>query len=310
MPYTYLEKADNVYTIDTNMFDFKHYNSAYIIQGEEIALIDTGLPAQIEAVRAGIKAHGFSTSDISRIFVTHCEHPDHSGNVAVFLKDSPQATVYINPLGLEYLTDPSIEDAKRREVLPSEMAARFGGMEPVPLSRINCVHDDDEIDLGNGDILRVIFTPGHQPSCMALYNQRNQGLFISDTVGNYLADIELNVILTPPRSDIVQTMESLKKLMDLQVDTLYLGHYGIICENPKQVMSEALSKMQQVTDIGTKYVREGKPEIIADKLFEMYMPELERMRSVRGNVIYQYAIQEHLYSMFQAFTKYCMERFH
>ena len=97
-----LERIDNIYVIDTKMYGYDRYMSAYLVKGKEIALIDTGHPRQIESVRAAIKVHGFSISDISYIFVTHCEHLDHGGNVAPILRESPKASVYINPIGLEY----------------------------------------------------------------------------------------------------------------------------------------------------------------------------------------------------------------
>jgi glyoxylase-like metal-dependent hydrolase (beta-lactamase superfamily II) len=87
-----------MYVIDTKMWGFDHYSSAYLVAGKEIALIDTGEPNQIEGVRAGIKAHVISMSDISYIFITHPEHMDHAGNVAPLLKDNPRGNVYINPM--------------------------------------------------------------------------------------------------------------------------------------------------------------------------------------------------------------------
>jgi hypothetical protein len=55
-----VESPKNIFVIDTKMFDFDKYMSAYIVSGKEIALIDTGLPTQIDAVRAGIESHGIS----------------------------------------------------------------------------------------------------------------------------------------------------------------------------------------------------------------------------------------------------------
>ncbi|MFC1901629.1 MBL fold metallo-hydrolase [Chloroflexota bacterium] len=303
-----LDRLNNVYVIDTNMFDLDHYNAAYIVEGKEIALIDTGQPNHIEEVRAGIKAHGFSISDISYIFVTHCEHRDHGGNVAPLLRESPRASVYINPAGLEYLTDPSIEMARLIALNP-ELAARRGGMEPVPPSRIKCLNDGDVFDLGNGEKLRVIFAPGHQPSGMVILEEKNMGLFINDLVGIYLADADAHAHypLSPPRSDHMQAIESLKKLMDLPVDYLYLGHYGIV-DKPKQVMARAIDDMQKLLDIGAKCMREGKLESIASKAYEMILPELEKLRLVRGEALYQYATQHHMASQVKLFAKFCQER--
>lgn len=304
---SFVERLDNIYAVDAKMFGFDHYLSIYLVKGSEIALIDTGLPPQIEAVRAGIKAHGFSVSDISYIFITH-SHPDHCGNVAPLLRESPKAKVYIHPLGSEELIDPSIDSARRKQVLPPKMAARFGEMEPVPQSRIQHLNDGDVFDLGNGEKLKIIFAPGHQSSGIVIFEQKNKGLFINDLVGNYLADAGAHYPLNPPGSDHQQAIQSLKKLMELPIANLYLGHYGIIREGPKQVMARAIDKMQQLLDIGTEYMREGKPESIAGKVYETILPELEKLRPIRGEVLYQYATQEHVSAQVKLFAKYCQER--
>jgi glyoxylase-like metal-dependent hydrolase (beta-lactamase superfamily II) len=306
-PVSFLERLDNIYVIDTKMFDLDQYNAAYLVEGKEIALIDTGMPSQTEAVRAGIKAHGFSISDISYIFVTHCEHFDHSGNVAPLLRESPRANVYINPVGLEYLTDPSIERAVKKGYSTPGMFAKLGEMEPVPPSRIKYLNDGDVFDIGNGEKLRIIFAPGHQPSGIVILEEKNMGLFINDLVGNYFADADAHYPLNPYRSDHKQAIESLKKLMDLPVANLYLGHYGI-CERSQQIMARAINNMQQLLDIGIKYMGEGKPECIASMVYEMILPEIEKLRLVRGEAIYQYASREHVPSQMKLYTQYCQEK--
>lgn len=303
---SFLERLDNVYMIDTKMFGFDHYNSAYLVEGKEIALIDTGLPNQTETVRAAIKAHGFSTGDISYIFITHY-HPDHTGNVAPFLKDSPLASVYIHPGEAHYLTDPSVDEALRKKVLPQEMDARFGHMEAVLPSRIKYLNDGDVFDLGNGERLKVIFAPGHSPYGIAIYEEKNKGLFINDLVGNYLSDANAHYVLNPPGSDHIQAIESLKKLMKLPVANLYLGHYGIV-NKPKEIMSQAIKNMQQLLDIGNKYMREGKPELIADAVYKVILTELKKLRPVRGEAVYQYAAGEHILAQSKLFARYCQEK--
>lgn len=300
------ERHNNVYVIDTKMFGFDNYMSAYIVVGKEIALIDTGLPTQIDAVRAGIKAHGFSVSDISYILITH-SHPDHSGNVAPLLRESPKAKVYVHPLGVEQLVDPSVELAIRKKALPPRMHAKIGELEPVPLDRIQQLNDGDVFDLGNGERLRVTFAPGHQPDGVVLFEEKNKGLFINDLVGNYLPDADAHYALNPPNSDHKQAIQSIQKVIDLPVDYLYLGHYGI-CGNPKQVMTRAIDKMQQLLDIGIKYMREGKPDKIAPEVYKIIMPELEKLRVFRGEELYQYAAKDHIASQAKLFAQYCQEK--
>lgn len=304
----YPERKGNVYCIDAKMFGFDNYMSVFLVKGKELALIDTGVPAYYEAVRSGIKSHGFSLSDISYIFITH-EHRDHTGNVAKVLKESPRANVYIHPRAEIFLTDPSIDDRKRKAVLTPKFNARWAGMEPTPPSRIRFLNDGDVFDLGDDETLKVIYAPGHQPGGLVLYQPKSKGLFINDLVGNYFPDAGAHAVLSPINSDLMQGMDSMKKLMDLPIDNLYLGHYGIVSENPKQVMEQTLRKMQELLEIGKSCMREGKPEKIEGKLREYFTPYLESMRKARGEEIYQYASQEHFPFLVKGFTMYFEKKF-
>ena len=300
----YAERADNVYVIDTKMFGFDNYNAAYLVKGKELALIDTGLPNQYETLRNSIKKHGFSVGDIAYIFVTHCEHPDHSGNVGNLVKDNPKVKVYINPVGAISLTDPSIEENKRKAELLPQMAARFGTMTPVPPERITYLHDGDVFDLGNGEKLRIIFAPGHQPSGLVILAEKNKGLFINDLVGNFFPDADnFTLILTPYNSDVQKCMESLKMLMKLPVTRLFLGHFGIN-KKPKEVIQRALKGMQQLMDIGAQCVREGKPEEIAPRVLAHKAVETEKLKKARGNILYEYTRNELNTHHAKAFAKY------
>jgi len=303
----YTERLDNVYLIDTKMFGFDRYGAAYLVRGEEIALVDTGPRDRLEAVLQAITGHGFSPRDISRIFVTH-SHVDHCGNVAPLLRESPDAKVYIHPAGVEGLVNPTVAKAVRKKAYSKEMSARLPDVEPVPASRIEPLNDGDVFDLGKGEKLRIIFAPGHQPEGIVILGEKNRGLFINDLVGNCLPDANAHYPLNPPFSDPEQAIRSLTKLLDVPVDYLCLGHYGF-CDGPKEVMTRAIAFMKQLLEIGIKYIDEGRPEIIPGKVFEMLMPELEKLKPVRGEELYRYATQDHVASQVKIFAEYCQQKF-
>lgn len=302
-------RIDNVYVIDTNMFGFPNYQSSYLIEGKKIALIDTGIPAQLEAVRTGINKHGFSISDISTIFLTHCEHPDHAGNVGTFIKENPNIEVYINPAGLEYLTKPSIESENRKRVMLPQLAARFGEQLPVPRSRIKFLKDGEVFDMGNKVKLKVMFTPGHQPSGLIILDEKNNGLFIDDLVGNYFADADFSLILTPPRSDVIKTRDVLKNLINMPISRLYLGHFGI-SNNPKAVIQRALDGIQLMINIAEQCLREGKPEEIEARVLASKMPEVEKLRKTRGEALYEYTRDELITHHSTYFSQYYLKLIH
>jgi len=303
---TFLEKVDNVYVIDTNMFGFEHYQSSYIIAGEKIALIDTGIPSQLEVVRENIRKHGFSLEQIDYIFLTHCEHPDHAGNVGTFVKENPGIRVYIHPSGLEYLIDPSIENENRKKVMLPRMAARFGEQLPVPVPNIRFLQDGQVFDLGGGEKLTIKFTPGHQPSGLVIIEEKNKGLFINDLVGNYFEDIDFSLVLTPPRSDVIQAREALLKFMQMPVSRLYLGHYGISHE-PRKVMERTLAGIQKIMDIADQCLKNGKPEEIEFRVLASKMPEVETLKH-RSLSLFEYTRDELITHHSKYFAGYYLER--
>lgn len=289
----FLSKHKNVSVIDTHMFDFPQYMSAYLIEGNELAMIDTGLPNQTDAVVAEIEEQGYKVSDISYIFVTHCEHPDHAGNVAPLLEMAPKAKVYINPVGLQWLLEPEIEAAARASALSAKMATRFGIQAPVPRDRIEFLSDGDVIDLGNDTRLKIMFTSAHQPSGYVLLDEKNSGIFISDLAGNYFPDTDYCLNLHPPRSDFFQEMDDLKKILDLPIEVSYHGHFGIV-DHPKKHITRTLKKMQTMIDTGKRCIDNGTPNEIASIIDAMNKKEAEKLIELRGKDLYDYAINEHI----------------
>lgn len=300
MEWTY--RADNVYLIDTNQFGYEHYGSAYIVKSKEIALIDTGLPNQLETVRARIKEHGFSISDISYIIITH-GHGDHWGNTAPLLREATRAKVYIHPAAEHLLLDPLAEKDRVRGLLLPQMIERFGVAEPVKKSDIVLLKDGDVFDLGDGEKLKVIFAPGHLPSGVVILEEKNMGLFINDLVGNYFDDADISMILTPYGTDVIESMKSLNKLADIPVTRLFLGHFGIN-DNPKKVIQRALNGMQRLLEIGAQCIAEGKPEEIEPRVTASKLPEAEKFIKTRGRTIYEYTIEELIPHQSTSFAKY------
>ena len=301
-------QIDNVYVIDTNMFGFPNYQSCYLVEGGELVLIDTGLPSQIDSLYSGIEKHGFSVKDISKIILTHCEHPDHAGNVGTLVQENPDIKVYIHPEGLEYLTEPTIESENRKKVMLPQMAARFGEQIPVPSSRIHFLKNGQEFDLGKNVRLRIMFTSGHQPSGLIIFDEKNDGVFIDDLVGNYFADADFSLVLTPPRSDVIETKKTLQHLMKLPISRFYLGHYGIT-QDPKNVMQRVLEGIERIMSIAAECVKEGKPDDIEKRVLESKIPELKKLIKTRGNALYEYSRNELVTHHSTYFTQYYLERF-
>ncbi len=299
------KQPGNIYTIDTKMFSFDRYMSAFIVKGKEVALVDTGQPSRLDIVREAIKAYGFNVADITSIFITH-SHPDHSGNVGGLLREAPRAVAYIHPLGVAQLIDPSLEADMRKKVLPAYMHPQIGEMVPVAPERIRTVKDGDVFDLGDGERLRVIYAPGHQPDGIVLYEEKNRGLFINDLVGNCFLDADSHYILNPPGSDHRDSLKSLQKMKRLALDYLYLGHFGI-SDEPARIIQRSIEKTRQLLDLGRRYMKAGQPEKIAPEVYAILLEDLEKLRAARGEEVYRYATGAHISRQAEQFAEFCRQ---
>lgn len=303
---SYIEQLDNIHVIDGKMRGFDKYMSLYVVKGKEIALVDTGERMRFEQVKAQIEALGFALSDISYIFITH-GHQDHLGNAAPLIKEMPNAKVYAHPACKQRLTDPSSIDWKA--IFSPEVLARITmEMEAVPEDRIVYVNDGDEFDLGDGEKLKIMFTAGHQPTGMVIFESKNNGVFINDLVGNCFLDADSQYILNTRNSDNMVSLETLQKIVKMPLSYLYLGHYAIT-DKVSYVLNRAIKQLEDQLEIGRKCTREGKPELIADKIVEYVMPELVKLRDIRGEDVWQYAAFEHIPFQSKIYAEFCEKRF-
>jgi glyoxylase-like metal-dependent hydrolase (beta-lactamase superfamily II) len=304
MAYQYLKKMNNVYLLDTNMFGFPLFQSSYLVMGNQLAMIDTGVPPSYEAVKEEIKSHGFSVQDITHIFVTHCEHPDHSGNAGAIMKENPKARLYINEIGAEYMIHPEIDEAKRKATFPPRMFQRFGSLTACPADRVVFVKDGDSFDLGGGEKLTVYIAPGHQPSGLVVAESKNKGLFINDLPGAYFPDAGAAWVFTPFFSDVRQMVTSLTRVSQMEFNWLYLGHFGM-SDRPVWLMREALGRMKQMLDLAEACLKEGKPQDIETNSFDLRLPEARKLLKTRGNEgLYSYLSTELLPALSRAFREY------
>lgn len=301
-------RLNNVYAIDTHMFGYPNYMSCYLIKGKELALIDTGMPEHLNDVLEGIKANGFRVEDITRVFVTHCEHPDHSGNTASILELAPNAKVYISPVGKKNLLDPGIQARERMKTLPPEMAARFVIPKPTPEEKIVCLEDGEIIDLSDDVKLQVKIIPFHQPSGMILFDLKNNSCFANDMTGNYFADCGYHIPLHPPGSQFFIEYAYLKELIKNPPAHLYLAHFGIIEDGPAHIKF-TLERMDWMVAQSEKCLAEGHPEKIAEVIKARNLQSAENLLKRGDRKLYDYATIEHIPPQAQTFAGIFMAKY-
>lgn len=209
--------------IDTRMHGRDGITAAFVLRGDQTALIETGPKSSIEPVRAGLRDAGVDRLDW--IVVTHI-HLDHAGAAGTLLADFPEARVAVHTVGAPHLIDPSKLWSSAARIYGDEMDTLWGGIDPVPEDRIVALEDGDTVDLG-GRTLTAFDTPGHARHHHALLDDATGILFAGDALGVRLPDIGIVRPATPPPEfHLEDAVASIERIRSLGAASLWLTHFG------------------------------------------------------------------------------------
>jgi glyoxylase-like metal-dependent hydrolase (beta-lactamase superfamily II) len=105
--------------------------------------------------------------------------------------------------------------------------------------------------------LRAIFTPGHAPDHLCYYLVEERALFTGDVILG-----AGTTVIPDDTGDLGQYMESLRRLLELDTETIYPAH-GPVIRNPKQKIREYIAHRElrdlQVLDA----IEDGPLEVMA-----------------------------------------------
>ncbi len=210
---------------------------AYFIHGDGSMLVDTGwdTPESFAALRHQLNEAGFGVEDIGRIVITHF-HPDHYG-LARRLKELSGAKVWLHKAEKDFIHS--------RYLRPAELAREMGqwlkangvpegeleALERASLGMVKYVSPvmpDQTLSGGErfsaGEFeFQVIFTPGHSPGHVCLYEPSKKVLLCGD---HLLAEITPHVGLhiQSSESPLDDYLRSLDLISQLEIELALPGH--------------------------------------------------------------------------------------
>jgi glyoxylase-like metal-dependent hydrolase (beta-lactamase superfamily II) len=237
-----MEIAPGIYQLKAPFFEFKEgCINAYLIRGiHGWLMVDTGWnsPEAFEALTNQLDEIGLSFKNISHIVFTHF-HPDHYG-LAGKLKDLSGAKLAMHQIERDLIDSRYIN----MEELLDEIARLFhiNGVPEEESSQLQKVSLPvrqfvlpavPEIGFKGGErfsfgefIFEVIWTPGHSPGHICLYEPERHLLISGDHI---LPITTPNISLHPqsgenPLGDYLKSLNSMKQL---KVDLILPGHEHI-----------------------------------------------------------------------------------
>ncbi len=185
---------------------------------EMAVLIDTGFSGQMEDLRVAMDKVGVSFDNLKVVILTH-QDIDHIDSLPEIVRNcGSNIKVYAHELDKPYIQGdlPLLKDA--------HIANPPKGKVDVALK------DGQELPYCGG--IRVIHTPGHTPGHISLYLKQNKTLVAGDSM--YSVNGTLGGIHVPTTLDIKVARQSLKKYLDLDIESVVCYHGGLCNVNIKE----------------------------------------------------------------------------
>jgi glyoxylase-like metal-dependent hydrolase (beta-lactamase superfamily II) len=197
-------------------------------------LIDCGMQTEacFQALTRAVERLGFAWAEIHRILLTHI-HPDHMG-LAMRLVELTGAPLEMHQADNELLA--GVADRKRHQEWQSEVLAS-AGVSPEMNARVHLslVEMQESYQwlkpsrlLSGGETystahgpLEVIWTPGHSPGHICLYDRERRVLLSGDHI---LEHISPNIGWHPGHDTLGEFLASLDLIASLEVDLILPSH--------------------------------------------------------------------------------------
>ncbi|NJM07594.1 MBL fold metallo-hydrolase [Candidatus Gracilibacteria bacterium] len=215
----------HISAIDHGLLGLPGVGACYVVQGDAVALVESGTSLTVEATLAGLARLGVAPEAVEHILLTHV-HMDHAGGAGYLAAALPRARVYIHSASAPHLSDPSRLIPSVRRAVGEAIWPLHGAILPIAPERLSAA-EHLRLDLGRDVIIEALPTPGHSPDHISYWDRRSGGLFIGDAAGLCMPRYGLELVVTPPPAyDLVAQQQTIALLRGQHIERIYLTHFG------------------------------------------------------------------------------------
>jgi len=220
-----------------------YWTTAYLVDG---LLVDSGCAHAAQELVAAL-----TSETLTSIVNTH-SHEDHIGANGPLQVQRDGLEIHAHPSALPVLHDP-----RRMQPLQFYRRVMWGWPEPSAASPLQ---DGQQIETEQ-HTFQVIYTPGHSPDHICLYEPQQGWLFTGDLfVGGKDRALRIDY-------DIWQIIASLKQVAGLPLTLLFPGS-ARVRENPNQALASKIAYLEEMGEKVLELHNRGKrPKQIARLLF-------------------------------------------
>jgi len=207
-----MEITVGIHRADEASANMAHSNIYVVVNGKELAIIDTGLGGNAKKIIAYVKKMGYQPTDVTTVVITHF-HMDHTGSLKELKEMAPYAKVAAHEMDADFISGKE-PMPKPRNILFRAVSS-FIKLEPVVVDIL--LKEKDRI----ADLI-VIHAPGHTPGSIVLLDEKRKAIFVGDTLrydGKKLTGAPEQSTL-----DATQELESIKKISKIDFEIMLPGH--------------------------------------------------------------------------------------
>jgi glyoxylase-like metal-dependent hydrolase (beta-lactamase superfamily II) len=269
--------APGIRQLDTRLGNWEGVTAAFLIEGPQPALVETGSQTSVATVTQALAAAGVGAEDLRWLILTHI-HLDHAGGIGDLAAAFPAATVVVHEQGARHLIDPTrLVDSAARVYGPL-LDGLYGRMLPVPSERLIAAAGGFRVDVGGGRWLTMVDSPGHAKHHHAVLDEHTGTLLVGDAVGVRLPDFPvLRPAVPPPDFDLELALGSLHRFAELRPTQVVLTHYGPV-PDAEATLADAEDVLRAWVEVAERVVRssaEAGVEDIAAALAAAFAPSLD-----------------------------------
>src|SRR5699024_8310958 len=282
---------ERIHLIDGYDLGVEGRTGIYVINEDELTLIETGPSPSVNYIIKGLEELGFTLDQVKYIIVTHI-HLDPAGGAGVLAKQCPNAKVVVHPRGEGQIENPKKLVAGARAAYGDSFSELFDPIYPIDKDRLLVKDEGDTLEIGPVCTLKFYSTPGHAKHHFSIYDPVSNGMFTGDTVGiryEQLVEDGIDLFLpsTSPNHFNPNDMHtSINRISEMNLDRIYFGHFGMT-ESPQAALKQVANWLDVFMEVAEEVVSEEKGyDVLSEQLLNRVRTYLRDLNVPEEHEVY------------------------